>query len=362
MKVLLVQGSDISAEARQRRLDAEKSDRGPHWSAFEAGLATSSIDLSILQTAPAWRKVLYRFLPRHLCLALEALRRRRDFDVVVTWSEQVTIFFALLQRLSWRRTPHVALLYWMSKGNIRFLLQLAHPAMTRIVTWVSEQARYATAELGIPAGKIELVKYPTDPRFWRPLGTPEAADLICSAGAENRDFPTLIEAMRGLPLTCRIAARDVRVIQGGRARKVDPQAWRATLPENVDIRPHSPTELRDLYATARFVVVPLLPTDTDNGITVILEAMSMGKAVICTRTRGQVDVIENGVNGIFVEGGDPAALRAAIVDLWQNPDKAAAIGRNARAYVEASRHPLERFTAAVANVAAEAAQMRKGGI
>ena len=36
-----------------------------------------------------------------------------------------------------------------------------------------------------------------------------------------------------------------------------------------------------------FVVMPLLESDTDNGITVILEAMAMGKTVICSRPRAR---------------------------------------------------------------------------
>jgi len=101
-------------------------------------------------------------------------------------------------------------------------------------------------------------------------------------------------------------------------------------------------ELRDLYARSRFVVVPLRRSDTDNGVNVILEAMAMGKPVICSRTQGQVDVIEEGVTGLFVPVGDPAALRVAMLELWNNPERAAQMGRAARAYVE-KHHTLERF-------------------
>jgi glycosyltransferase involved in cell wall biosynthesis len=110
------------------------------------------------------------------------------------------------------------------------------------------------------------------------------------------------------------------------------------------------TELRDLYARSRFVVVPLLPSDTDNGVTVILEAMAMGKPVICSRTRGQVDVIREGVTGLYVPIGDAAALRAAILALWNDPLRARQMGRDARAYVE-QHHTLEKFTATTRSAA-----------
>jgi glycosyltransferase involved in cell wall biosynthesis len=106
------------------------------------------------------------------------------------------------------------------------------------------------------------------------------------------------------------------------------------------------SELRNLYARSRFVVVPLLPSDTDNGVTCILEAMAMGKPVICSRTRGQVDVIQDGVTGIYVPVGDAAAMRTAILSLWNEPQRARQMGQDARAYVE-KYHTLEKFTSDV---------------
>jgi glycosyltransferase involved in cell wall biosynthesis len=102
------------------------------------------------------------------------------------------------------------------------------------------------------------------------------------------------------------------------------------------------TELRDLYARSRFVVVPIRPSDTDNGVSVIVQAMAMGKPVICSRTRGQVDVIQDGITGIFVPPEDPIALREAILGLWNDPARAQAMGRRARAYVE-EHHSLDAF-------------------
>src|SRR4029079_2076138 len=81
------------------------------------------------------------------------------------------------------------------------------------------------------------------------------------------------------------------------------------VPANVTARGYDLFALRQLYADSAFVVVPLEVTDFQAGITPILEAMSMGKAVICTRTPGQTDTIVDGETGIYVEPGDPGALR-----------------------------------------------------
>jgi glycosyltransferase involved in cell wall biosynthesis len=110
------------------------------------------------------------------------------------------------------------------------------------------------------------------------------------------------------------------------------------LPPNITVGYLNPAELRGMYARSRFVVIPLLPTDMDNGLTTILEAMAMGKAIVCSRTKGQVDVIIQGKTGIFVTQGDPKALREAIEYLWDHPEIAEEMGREGRKLVE------EKFT------------------
>jgi glycosyltransferase involved in cell wall biosynthesis len=125
------------------------------------------------------------------------------------------------------------------------------------------------------------------------------------------------------------------------------------MPENITVGVLKPVELRALYARSRFVVVPLLPTDTDNGVSVTLEAMAMGKAVICSHVEGQKDVIQAGRTGIFVPQGDPEALRNAIQFLWTHPEEAERMGQAAREYVE-KHHTIDQFVDIIKHVVDEA--------
>ena len=75
----------------------------------------------------------------------------------------------------------------------------------------------------------------------------------------------------------------------------------------------------------------------------------MGKAVIVTRTRGQVDLMQDGVQGIYVPPGDPRALRAAIEQLIANPAEADRMGRAGRALVE-QRHTLTGYVRQLAEI------------
>jgi glycosyltransferase involved in cell wall biosynthesis len=110
-------------------------------------------------------------------------------------------------------------------------------------------------------------------------------------------------------------------------------------------------------------VVPLLENEVQKGITTMQEAMSMGKAVIASRTRGQGDLLSDdafvlqdgsgratsgyfafyfapaalelhGPTGIYVPPGDVGAMRAAIERLIEHPDLAAELGTRGRAVCE----------------------------
>jgi glycosyltransferase involved in cell wall biosynthesis len=240
-----------------------------------------------------------------------------------------------------------------AKLNTRIPLRLFGKSLHAVITWSSVQRRYLIERLGFPSERVYLVRHFVDQVFYSPRDAEE--DTICSVGAEMRDYPTLIEALRATDLRCHIATDHVRIPHRIRLvsdRRVPVDTLSLPLDANVTIGRKTLLELRDLYARSRFVAVPLVPSDSDNGVTVILEAMAMGKPVVCSRTRGQVDVVQDGVTGICVSTGDPMALREAMLSLWSNPQRAHDMGASARAYVE-QHHTLDGFAMNV-RAAAEA--------
>ena len=68
----------------------------------------------------------------------------------------------------------------------------------------------------------------------------------------------------------------------------------------------------------------------------------MGKAVILTRTRGQVDLVTEGEQGLYVDPANPAALRAAINRLLDSPEDAQRMGLAGRRLVE-ERYTLDGY-------------------
>jgi glycosyltransferase involved in cell wall biosynthesis len=287
-------------------------------------------------------------------MATAVQRRGAEYDAVVTWGEKLSLALLMQQSFASPSKPHIAMMYQFEKPNIRLPISLFRRNLHAVITWSTVQRRALIERIGYPAERVYLVRHYVDQVFYSPR---EARDeMICAVGAEMRDYVTLKAALAGTEIRCHIAADHVRV--PGRLRLLNDR--RVSINDisgpagaNVNEGRLTLPELRQLYARSRFVVVPLLHSDTDNGVTCILEAMAMGKPVICSRTRGQVDVIEDGVTGLYVPVGDPGALRAAMLELWNDPARALRMGQAARSHVE-KYHTLEMFTAHVRS-AAEAA-------
>jgi glycosyltransferase involved in cell wall biosynthesis len=325
----------------------EEADLCPRGSLYNRELNTDLLDERAMLLVPRWRRIFYKVLPFTISQVIEAYLNRHKYDVVISWYDAHALLLAFLLKLTRDRIPHIALMSWISKPKKAFLLKRVHEYITTIVLWTSSHRDFAINKLGIPPDKVRWIPYGVDQKFYRPM--PRETDMICSAGKEMRDYITLVEAMRGLDIKCHIAVS----LRGKLYPSVKALYEMKSIPANVTIGNLSPVQLRDLYARSRFVVVPLLKTDSDNGLTVILEAMAMGKAVICSRVDGQRDVIVEGKTGIFVPQGDPIALREAIKYLWANPSIAEQMGREGRKRIE-EMFTLDQFVHTVKEIAEEA--------
>src|SRR5690606_2844144 len=129
--------------------------------------------------------------------------------------------------------------------------------------------------------------------------------FICSAvGQEYQDYPTLMEAVAGSGTELKVAGSPPWQLKDSGA----------ALPPEAQFKRYSPLELRELYARAAFVAVPLRgDRGGQAGSRVVYEAMSMGKAIIATRTRGLagLGVMEEGETCLLVDPGDVEGWKAA---------------------------------------------------
>ena len=302
--------------------------------------AAFDADLVDVPTALAVHRVLGIVLHRlggpGALLAWYCFRHRRRYDVIVSDGEQVGLPYALLLqtigRLSRGHAPqHMMIVHILStpmKVRLIRFARLAH-LVDCYVVYCSWQAEFVAARFGVPQQRIMLSTFMVDSTFFDParVEVPRRR-MICSAGLERRDYPTLMAAVKGLDVAVVIAAASPW------SKRSDSTEGRS-LPSNVEIRRLSLFELRELYAEAAFVVMPLEQVEFQAGITTILEAMSMRRPVLCSRTPGQTDTIEHDVTGRYVNASDAAALRAAIVKMLDDDAETERLGQAARDWVVA---------------------------
>ena len=287
------------------------------------------------RTASPVGRLIRRFAGANALLAWTCFRRRRHYRVDLhrrraggSAVRRLDVAGAETAPPRDDRPPAVA----AKKVALHRALQLQR-RIDIVIVYSSTQRAVAINRLDYPLARVVLSSFMVDTEFWRPEHVTIAVrprPMICAVGQELRDYPTLVEAAADLDVDVVIAAASPWSKRADSSAGID-------IPANVTVRGFDLFELRQLYADAALVVVPLEETDFQAGITTILEAMSMGRAVVCTPTTGQTDTIVDGVTGVYVPPSDPVALREAIEQLLVNPDEADRLGANAQEWVARER-------------------------
>jgi glycosyltransferase involved in cell wall biosynthesis len=161
---------------------------------------------------------------------------------------------------------------------------------------------------------------------------PDPASYVLSTGLDKgRDFELLVLATAGL-------GRPLKIKAGRHPVPVDPVRF-----PHVEVieRFLSYLDFRDLYEKAAVVAIPTKDTPNACGVTSLMEAMAMCKAVVVSDNPALADYLPppEAEAAVVVPIGDVGALHAAIADLLANPEKAAAMGRRARAFAVKRFHP-----------------------
>ena len=295
-------------------------------------LGADVIDFSVYENG--WRTVAKR--PDRLMRlawgqALYAVQHWRDYDMVLSMSEDIGLPLAFLLRLQGIKPRHYMIAHNLLSHRKRPVVRALNVLKTfhGIIVLSSEAVEGIAKTYGVPRQRVVFMRDAVDERFWHPLGDIAVEEsLILSVGRARRDYPTLFRAVEGLPLCLRIQANSQWFIPYGN-KNLKP-------PPNVSLGGYlSFMELRELYARAAFVVTVLEPGAHHSAGTVsVKEAMAMGKAVVVASDGGMQDYVREGETGFVVPTGNPSALRAAIQRLLADPAEAIQMGRCARELVE----------------------------
>jgi glycosyltransferase involved in cell wall biosynthesis len=272
-----------------------------------------------------------RFLGKPFAVALLAWQRRKDFDLFYFGSEAAGLLVAALFKFVNSRPRLVIGNHHLSQSKKAFLFRHLRLQNTidAFVCLNEYQATFLEKKLAVSPPKVFRVHYGAlvDGSFFRPEGegVNGKAQYVLSVGRESRDYHTLFEALIRSNIPAKIVSsgmRDINEYSNDIA---------SGMLHNVEKFDHiSYAELRNLYNGCAFVVIPLHNVDYPAGITAVMEAMAMGKAVIATYSRGIHEFIDDAVTGFWVEPGNPRALQEKMLLLWNNPALAREIGIRAR--------------------------------
>jgi glycosyltransferase involved in cell wall biosynthesis len=158
---------------------------------------------------------------------------------------------------------------------------------------------------------------------------------IMGVGIAKRDYKTLIDALSHLP------GYTTELFVSSRYGDTLKQKIRKSIPKWIYFPDFVPDdELIRRYQRSRFVVLPLQDTTQHcAGLSNVLEAWALSKAIIATKTREMESLVKNGETGILVPPYDVNAMREAIQELWANPNLAYQMGMAGRRFVETYYDP-----------------------
>lgn len=292
------------------------------------------------RTARRWEEKLHI----DLYWAREIARKaaREGFELVISMSERIAAPLALFLD---RKIKHAAiLLNPLSPRWLFFIKTLRiHHKWHKIITYSHAEAGALQRELHVRPEKFYIIGNYIDVDFFDPLEVPPSGDqpkFIMSQGLANRDYPTLIRALRQLPhVECHISAVSAwdkhNANFGGEA-----------IPDNILLKSYNhPFVIREALANCYFSVIPIRPEVGMwcSGSTSVLQAQAMGKPIVVTNLLGIAEYVRDGQTGYLVDGGDPRALASVIDELWHAPNKVKAMGEKGQAWVR-ENFSLEYWT------------------
>jgi glycosyltransferase involved in cell wall biosynthesis len=187
--------------------------------------------------------------------------------------------------------------------------------VARFLVYFKDTAATA-ARFRIPAARFHYIPFKIN-GYEIICATPATDEgYIFSGGRSRRDFATLFAAVEGLSCPLKLLV--------GKESDLGPNGSSLAglkIPANVELLRNDASMdcFIRMLSGARLVIVPILRgSTTQAGIGVYLQAMAAGKCLIVSSGLGVSDVISN-EQAMIVPAGDPAALRTAIEQAWNDP-------------------------------------------
>jgi glycosyltransferase involved in cell wall biosynthesis len=271
----------------------------------------------------ALKRIIQQVYDSPFIIALRLFRNRKDYDIIITGDFQAGIFYALLRKLFAKNScPHLFLDLMLDAEGCTLVWRLKRRFQKKILASVDcmlvfsrNEVDYYSKVLNISPDRFRFVPYHTNITEPQIISTDEG--YVFSAGKSGRDYKTLIDAVKDIPVNLVIVSDKASM------RNIE-------IPANVKVYYDITYDnYLELLKKSKIVVVPLKPHIRSLGMVVMLEGMALGKPVIISRAISNVEYIKHGENGYLPEVGDSQAIKRYILHLVNNPKECEKIGKNA---------------------------------
>ena len=272
--------------------------------------------------------------------------RRGRFDVVHTHSfrtELAAVFWARLFGLAPLvvRTVHNVDREYVQQPFATLARASAY-GLDRIVGISEAVAEYLRTEAALPADKIVRIYYGIDPAPYnpdlappsrRPEGDPSRRPTIGVVArlAPQKGHRVLFDALPAI----RAEFPDVLArLVGHEELSTAAELRQYAVARGVDDLVAFEGFRADVAQVMADLDVFVLPSLWEGFGLVLVEAMAAGRPVVASAVGPIPEIVVDGVTGLLVPPGDPAALADAVTSLLRDPELASALGRAGRARVE----------------------------
>lgn len=268
---------------------------------------------------------------------------RNRYDVIISWQMRIGICYGILNRIFHSRKHPVHIIQdfhidltetrWLYRMQIA-LLKMAIPGIDYFCCTSTEEERIYSKLFKIPRERIIFLPLAeSSASFDNPVYSIQ--DYIFSYGKSDRDFDTLIQSVANLNIKTYILSS-----------KYVPKC---PFPENIRILRNyvSDQEMIKWIGSSRIVVIPLKDYRIAAGQISMLETMAIGRPLIITDNMATREYATNDKTALFYTAGNAAELSELIQYLWNNPELAEDIGKQARKSMLKSQ---DSFTTVLGNL------------
>lgn len=270
---------------------------------------------------PKWQRILY-----YLFVPLRRFHQLKKADRIVAWQQFFGLIFAFYCRL-FHVTKHFRLyvmtfIYKPKAGLIgkvydRVMYYIIHGGyIDKLIVYTENEVEYYAHHFGVPKSMFVFLPYSLEERPVPPRNEQLIQqDFIFAPGRSNRDYAKL----------CRIIGENRYArLHIACDTYVEEKSY-----ENVTLHTYLfGEEMREYMYNSRCIAIPLKDPNIGSGQLVFLQAMQLGKPIVCTRCPAVKDYLIDGHNALLVSTDEEWIQ--AFDRLYHDPELYAHLQRNAR--------------------------------